>query len=525
MRLINTITFEQSEFTDETPQYAILSHTWGDEEVTFQDFHSGTCHDLRGYKKIEYLVEQAKAVGILFVWIDTACIDKSSSAELSEALNSMMQWYTDAEMCFAYLEDIESKGSLEASRWFSRGWTLQELIAPMKVHFFVKGWKYIGDKSALADQISRFTGIDVIVLRQEGAFRLFSVATRMSWASTRKTTRIEDMAYCLLGLFDINLPAVYGEGEKAFNRLQQEIIRNSSDETILAWNKNTSISSSGLASQPSIFKSDHNVVPLNPREQHRPSILTNRGLQMYVRISERLVTGGQPEAMAVLNCRFDRCFDGYVAIPLIQARASDTFYRKGTEPPQVLTAKAVQKLNWRTIYLDIASKPTPVLGIKRSPCVIRFSPEIVDCGYNVSHEEPDNARGSWSQVFRTSEVTYSPRETDKIVIRNFIIYSQRTHDAFLAILVTGYLDPDVKLFAKKIEYTEEVGSVSELIKSAIKSDFDGCLPVKSLLPLGIYAADKEICVELATEEMLETKVRVIDITTIPTPKHEQKDVK
>ena len=523
MRLINTKTFLQCEFTDNIPKYAILSHTWGEEEVTYQDYahQKESSQRLLGFKKIEYLAEQAKAVGIEWVWVDTACIDKTSSAELSEALNSMMQWYTDADMCYAYLEDIENDDGLEVSRWFTRGWTLQELIAPMQVHFFAREWTYIGSKSSLADRISKSTGIDTIVLRQEGAFRLFSVATRMSWASKRKTTRIEDEAYCLLGLFDINLPAIYGEGERAFSRLQQEIIRSSSDESVLAWNKNGVFSTSGLAARPSFFQSKRKVIPLNPTEKHRPPILTNRGLQMYVRAQDLLVTGGQPEIVAILNCRFERCFDGYVGVPLIQSRSSDTFYRKGTESRSIVPASTVQKLQWWTIYLNIASKVGPTLGIKRSPCLVRLAPALRQRGYRVLHDEPSNARGSWEPDFMTSEVTYSPRETDKTIVRSFLIVSDTDQAAFLASLVTGYLDADVKLYVVTKPWPQYHTSFDAEIQSAASGVFEGLTQVQSRFEaLGIEHINKDgrpysVCLELLTEELLETKVRVINVLTVP----------
>ena len=151
MWLLNVHTQQLEAFLNDRarPAYAILSHTWGDDEVTFQNYGTDHGRKLFGSKKIEFLCAQAVVDEIQWCWIDTACIDKTSSAELSEALNSMMLWYTEAEICYAYLEDVESEDGLETSRWFTRGWTLQELIAPLQVHFFGAGWKYIGSKSGL----------------------------------------------------------------------------------------------------------------------------------------------------------------------------------------------------------------------------------------------------------------------------------------------------------------------------------------------------------------------------------------
>lgn len=175
---------------------------------------------------------------------DRCCIDKTSSAELSEAINSMFRWYERARVCYAYLSDVSGDANLRVdvrefveSRWFTRGWTLQELVAPKSVLFYSKrgrGWHFLGSKEDLCDHISNITGIDTDTLYGAG-LELASVARKMSWASQRETTRIEDTAYCLLGIFDVNMPLLYGEGEKAFLRLQEEILRSSYDYSLFAW--------------------------------------------------------------------------------------------------------------------------------------------------------------------------------------------------------------------------------------------------------------------------------------------------
>src|SRR6195952_1344773 len=165
----------------------------------------------------------------------------------------MYQWYRRSAVCFAYLSDVssveadfehdgdidqshvQSQSSFERARWFTRGWCLQELLAPRNMHFYNKHWEYIGSKDSLGSLISTGTGID------EDSFvipdlSVLSVAYRMSWAACRQTTRPEDIAYCLLGIFNINMPLLYGEGEeKAFFRLQEEILKNSDDQSLLAW--------------------------------------------------------------------------------------------------------------------------------------------------------------------------------------------------------------------------------------------------------------------------------------------------
>ncbi|KAF2166495.1 hypothetical protein M409DRAFT_36723, partial [Zasmidium cellare ATCC 36951] len=196
------------------------------------------------WKKVRLSCRQALADSIDYIWIDTCCIDKASSAELSEAINSMFRWYEKAAVCYAYMSDVlkppdgvdgASRQPFEQSRWFTRGWTLQELIAPSKVMFYDCHWNCLGEKSALADSIYKITNIPLSILRQNQPLNDASIAMRMSWAAKRQTTRIEDEAYCLLGIFDVNMPMLYGEGSKAFSRLQYEILQSSDDQTIFAW--------------------------------------------------------------------------------------------------------------------------------------------------------------------------------------------------------------------------------------------------------------------------------------------------
>ncbi|KAM6528033.1 hypothetical protein FALCPG4_009062 [Fusarium falciforme] len=265
MRLLDTSSYELTEFLgDKIPPYVILSHTWGDEEVLFLDIQSKTAQSKRGHDKLVGCCRKAAEDGFKWVWIDTCCIDKSSSAELSEAINSMYQWYRDSVICYVYLEDVmevlptpgmNSKYFTE-SRWFTRGWTLQELIAPRTVEFYTLDWEEIGTKTSLDEEIVAATGIPADILRGKNVSTR-TVAERMSWASKRQTTRREDMAYCLMGLFQINMPLLYGEGDKSFMRLQEQILRQEEDYSILAWTPQKSydwtVLMGCLASSPSQF--------------------------------------------------------------------------------------------------------------------------------------------------------------------------------------------------------------------------------------------------------------------------------
>jgi hypothetical protein len=242
MRLLNVHDYGLHTFYgDEVPRYAILSHTWlnDNEEVTFAQLKSDLrWRDTLGARKIIYLCQQAADDGYSYAWIDTCCIDKTNNAELSEAINSMFQWYQKAEVCYVYLMDIHNNQGDDflSSRWWSRAWTLQELVAPATVRFYDGAWQSIGSKRDMAERIANKSGIDARVLYDSHRIPFRSVASRMSWAAHRQAKRVEDLAYSLLGIFNINMAMQYGEGDKAFTRLQKEILHSTNDLSILAWN-------------------------------------------------------------------------------------------------------------------------------------------------------------------------------------------------------------------------------------------------------------------------------------------------
>lgn len=269
MRLIHTKTLELKEFT-RPPPYAVLSHTWEDEEVTLDDMASlRKARRKAGFAKIQHTCDTAFRAGIQWAWVDTCCIDKSSSAELTESINAMFNWYREAEICYAYISDwapdVPVDTALRSCRWMTRGWTLQELIAPYSVQFFDRGWNLRGDKHRLHDVLSTITGINDSVLKHpHNPLKDIPIARRMSWAARRTTTRVEDIAYCLLGIFDVNMPLLYGEGRKAFTRLQHEIIRASNDLSLFAW---TTMSTPPSRSRHPIVRSSHTgILACDPSE-------------------------------------------------------------------------------------------------------------------------------------------------------------------------------------------------------------------------------------------------------------------
>ncbi|POS68631.1 HET domain-containing protein [Diaporthe helianthi] len=300
------LTVRLEQVGEQPPPYATLSHVWGEGELTFQD-----CKGLeditttyrvtskKGYAKVAAACERALQDGLAHVWIDTCCIDKSSSAELSEAINSMFRWYEMSQICYALLDDLHDHFNLRClrkSKWFTRGWTLQELIAPAEVVFLTAEWQEIGTKSSLANQISRATRIRECILVDGLYAHDTSVAEKISWAAGRRTTREEDHAYSLLGLFDVHMPPIYGEGgPNAFRRLQEQIMRVSTDHTIFTWwGQGSSITSGILALSPDQFirstlhpvEFDFYRQAFNLSQAKPESTVTNYGLKMQIPILE-----------------------------------------------------------------------------------------------------------------------------------------------------------------------------------------------------------------------------------------------
>ncbi|PIL26927.1 hypothetical protein GSI_10065 [Ganoderma sinense ZZ0214-1] len=233
--------------------YAILSHVWGPDEQSFQSIQAlrKSCAKSGGNPrdhvsdKIRECCKLAEKRGYDWVWVDTCCIDKTSSTELSEAINSMFRYYSLAKVCYAFLADVPTGTDMIAlssedsafrrSRWHKRGWTLQELLAPPELLFVSERWEMLGSKADLSDVLQQVTRVPADVLLNREEFINTSVAQRMSWAAGRVTTRLEDEAYCLMGIFRVNMPTLYGEGRQAFRRLQQEIMRHYADTSLFAW--------------------------------------------------------------------------------------------------------------------------------------------------------------------------------------------------------------------------------------------------------------------------------------------------
>lgn len=336
MRLLNTTTIQLEEFPpDSVPPYAILSHTWGAEEVLFEDIRSNTADRKATWPKVKETCRLSLERGLEHVWIDNCCIDKSSSAELSETINSMFMYYEEAAICWAYLADVprghalEEQGSpLDQSRWFTRGFTLQELIAPSEIIFLSQDWHEIGTKRSLRRALFRITRIDEDILMNQKSLECVSVARRMSWAAHRRTTRPEDIAYCLMGIFSVNMPMLYGEGStKAFLRLQEEIMKHSDDQSIFAW-VNSDASSSSLhglmATSPANFAGCSDIIPYQDWVPREPYSMTNRGLQ----IALPLTPTKDGLYVALLDCPSPPHYMGFLGIFLKRLSEVDEQYAR-----------------------------------------------------------------------------------------------------------------------------------------------------------------------------------------------------
>lgn len=404
MRLISTSTFNLESFDEkDLPRYAILSHRWEDEEITLQELQQKDTTILlnstkmqvvngkplysfqnikKGFLKILGCVLQAEKDGIWYIWCDTCCIDKTASTELSEAINSMFHWYKD-QLCYAYLGDvphaghhvsIETDSAFAKSKWFTRGWTLQELIAPSRVVFFDQTWRFMGTRSGFRDFIAEKTGIDREVL-DGGDPALSSIAKRMSWASKRETTRVEDLAYCLMGLFGVNMPLIYGERHKAFIRLQTEIMKYSDDQSLFAWKAPMAVDNVGcglLAGSPEWFAESRNISPfsclVSDYETQPPFSMTSRGVSISLPILQVERGPGDTEIhsgmfLATLDCQDVTDARGPLGVYLL--RNEGGYYRR-CYPHQLIPTGNVQgvigNIRTKTIYIaqdDVTPKAGP----------------------------------------------------------------------------------------------------------------------------------------------------------------------
>ncbi|KAL4070091.1 heterokaryon incompatibility protein-domain-containing protein [Scleroderma yunnanense] len=386
-------------------KYAILSHCWGAamEEINFREVEMllkmgssdrKKLRQRRGYQKILKSCERAYKDQLKWLWVDTCCINAESSSELSEAINSMFRWYEGSEKCYAYLHDVEAEKfptrrneKLGESggwpKWFSRGWTLQELVAPSVVQFFNQHWQFIGDKNRHTHTLKEITRIPSCILQYGLDADRLSVAQIMSWAADRKTTRVEDRAYSLLGLFGVHMPMLYGEGKNAFHRLQLELIRTTNDHSVFAWDRKAmGWSGSVLADDPGFFRDCDDVVKMEPdeyldalkeggeevhttlEEPLRTYSVTNAGIQIWLPLKRS--RGSHSLFEARLACR--RSLDSS-PITIMLASFKSNYYRHFGHFQTIHGATA----EFRLIYLAYREET------RRKDCTFKFDDRAITC--------------------------------------------------------------------------------------------------------------------------------------------------
>ncbi|KAI9168052.1 HET domain-containing protein [Paramyrothecium foliicola] len=389
MRLLNCQTLLVEEFFGANiPPYVILSHTWEAEEVTYQDaLDPAKARSMKGWDKITAACTLASLTNHNYIWIDTCCIDKKNPTELTEAINSMFTWYANASICYAWLSDYdasadESVSGLEKCRWFTRGWTLQELVAPAEVQFYDIRWCMFGTRTTLAQALAAATGIDKRVLAYNDAasrdihslLREIPVARRMSWAANRQTSRLEDISYSLLGIFDVNMPLLYGEGHRAFVRLQEEILKDANDLSLLAWLSTDTTVGNGetgvFATSPSDFQHAGGL-KLDAELRYNPEFsMTNKGLRITTTLEQPKAAGGS--LVMWLSCHFDRDPSQTVGIYLeplgggvhVRVRSRELFLTERAQnlansaPNQLYIAKHVHPAKVQAVApVEITNRP------------------------------------------------------------------------------------------------------------------------------------------------------------------------
>jgi hypothetical protein len=370
------------------PPYGILSHTWEGSEVSYDEMRVGTARSKEAFHKIEMTCKLASVDRLAYVWVDTCCIDKSSSAELTEAINSMFVWYKRAAVCYVYLSDLKSSANVSTAlkdcRWFRRGWTLQELIAPQKVNFFDQNWQFKGCKNRLSEEISGITGIGSTVLGHLAPLSSIVVATRLSWAAYRETTREEDAAYCLLGIFDVNMPLLYGEGTKAFRRLQEEIIKADCDLSIFAWKAEPSQSgqpdrrySGILAESPMDFLSCRSITKANESTFHADFSITNRGIRMHTSLAIVKIENTQGYMYVQnLSCYTEYAGSSRLGVQLRKC-GPDMFVRDDPSSLVIVPSEQLYASLYRTIY--ILSKLPEIPHLPHTQMLQRENDLIISC--------------------------------------------------------------------------------------------------------------------------------------------------
>lgn len=364
----------------------------------------------------------------------------------------MFNWYRNAAACLAYLSDVESIADFAKSRWFTRGWTLQELLAPKAVCFYSSDWKCIGDKEALVETISGITKIPRDVLMDVECMWFTSIQRRMSWAAERRTTRVEDIAYCLIGLFGVNMPLLYGEGERAFLRLQEEIIKISDDQSIFVWETDEQ-RQSALAEKPADFILPYQIAStLSSDVSDAPYTMTHKGLSIRLPMYKtENFYGSQPVYFGILNCHPENDFSRQSVITLCATDTPDTktFVRckyrsvyKGTIP-----VESVQEAEVRSIYIQNHSRAFYKL---QPGLIVQVSGNCLDkLGYRIA---PAKVRGmvvSWTASTNTARIERTGNAFSHDIATSFAFHKRESSEGFIVVVY----------FPHKVSTSTELGGI------------------------------------------------------------------
>lgn len=415
MRLLHARTRELKDFcAEDTPDYAILSHTWGDNEVTASDISDGLYSGKEVYwRKINCACKQALEDHLEWLWVDTCCLRRDDAIELDTAIHSMFEWYRDASVCYVYLPDVPSRpeesdvgygedtedpeapdSSFRRSRWFSRGWTLLELLAPRELRYYSSSWGFLGSSKTLSTLTRQVAAMAQTPETLELLLESSSVSQVMSWASGRQTSTPEDLPYCLSGIFGARIPISYGEGaDQAFLKLQRWLIENRNDQSVLAWgyngsersdDKDMAALSSVLARTPADFSGCGSISPCKAWKEKEPPFVgfTSEGMRMrlpLVTLTTDVSTAPQSTVYAILNCCIDQDPSRLLAIPLrIDTYCgSDCIYER-SGAPIVVSNTALSYAMFRVIHLRIndLSGPPPTEPQAHATFTFRMSSNL-----------------------------------------------------------------------------------------------------------------------------------------------------
>ncbi|KAK5703425.1 hypothetical protein LTR17_022109 [Elasticomyces elasticus] len=393
-RLISVRTLRLETFAPgETPPYAILSHTWEGEEVLYTELECGSAWEKAQYDKIRNTAKQARQDGHDYVWIDCSCINKHNAVELSEAIN---------KVCYALLSDVtrsddkvwdEAHTSLINCRYFSRGWTLQEMLAPRHVKFFAEDWTPLGLLSDISVLATRASGVPQKVLNGETKVAECSIAQRLSWASPRTTTKIEDTAYCLLGILGVSMDLRYGEGDQAFVRLQEAILMKSSDLSVLAWtDADPAKAIDLLAHSPLNFRNCHDVIHYATLEASSEHWRTDKGLK------------GSFAVYTVNGCEDDEDMD----VKYVSLGCSHESFPEHIMALRVSAAIPAEKFeSTLSVYLGLSSEDSKYATPDNRLGVIQFlryqSTKQLESTIRWHGERPSANNKSWARQIRANE--------------------------------------------------------------------------------------------------------------------------